>query len=296
MQPNYQIAPSLLDNRSQFSSPFFNRFELRHASSPLKLNEQVSKNYLFPTLYGDVSCAIAVFLCDYKRAQALLPHPKMKPVAMPRGRALVTFSCYQYKRVLGLAPYNEIAMTIPVMVDPLVNVPVLPMLMQSLDKFGYYVFHMPVTSEENRIRGREIWGLPKEVETVEIQTDNHYCTSRAIDAKGDHYLTLKVPTQGKAQHFDVASNLYSRLGTKLLQSPTHFKGGFNVNKNISRLWQKGEDDPKFLILGHGPKAQMLRELEIEPQPLETRYTAHMDACFDLANSNFVAPFAFSDER
>lgn len=292
MQPNHLISADLVDNQSQFDHPFFQGFKLRHNTQPLPLNEQVSKNYLFPTLYADVSCAIGVFLCDYKKAQALLPHPKMKPVAMPKGRALVTFSCYEYKKVLGLAPYNEIAMTIPVMVDPTVNIPVLPILLQGFKNFGYYVFHMPVTSKENQIRGHKIWGLPKFVETINIQADEQFSTTEAHDEFGNCYFRLKVPTTGKATRFNAASNLYSRLDDTLLQSTTCFGGVFNINKYTNRLWQSGGEDPGLLQIGEGPFGDMLRQLEIEPQPFQFRYTPKMNACFDLANPDYQPPFDF----
>ncbi|WP_196140675.1 acetoacetate decarboxylase family protein [Aliikangiella sp. G2MR2-5] len=292
MNPSNQIVPGLQDNQSEFNDPFFKRFQLRTAAEPLALNEQISKDYLFPTLYGNVSCAIGVFLCNRDKAQALLPHSKMKPVAMPGGKALVTFSCYEYKQVLGIAPYNEIAMTIPVMIDPMVNVPVLPMLIQKFKRFGYYVFHMPVTSKENRIRGQKIWGLPKQVETINIGIDGDTSTTEAIDAAGNHYFSLKVPTCGKKQLFDVQSNLYSRLGDQLLQSTTCFNGTFSVNKFTDRLWRNGGDDPGVLSFGEGPYGDMLRALEIEPQPFQFRYTPSMNACFDLPNPDYCAPFDF----
>lgn len=292
MKPNYAIAPELLDNQHLFDADFFKQLTLRRADNPLALTEQISKDYLFPTLYGNVSCAIGVFLCDFNKAQALLPHPKMKPVAMPKGRALVTFSCYEYKRVSGIAPYNEIAMTIPVMIDPTINIPVLPMLLQGFKNFGYYVFHMPVTSQENQIRGRKIWGLPKHVETIEINADDKFSTTKATDAQGNQYFSLKVPTQGKEAKFNVASNLYSRLNDNLLQSETRFSGDFKVNKYTNRLWQAGGEDPRLLQLGDGPFGDMLRELEIEPQPFQFRYTPSMNACFDLANKDYQAPFDF----
>lgn len=295
MKPNYHIEPGLVDNQSQFDHAFFQQFKLRHADSPLMLRDDINKDYLFPTLYGNVSCAIGVFLCDYDKAQAMLPHTKMKPVAMPKGRALVTFSCYQYKQVLGLPGYNEIAMTIPVMVDPLVNIPVLPMLLQGFKKFGYYVFHMPVTSEENRIRGNQIWGLPKFVETIDIQETRQFSTTQACDEAGNNYFSLTVPTTGKATAFDVTSNLYSRLNDALLQSETRFKGTFNLNKYSNRLWKTGGEDPGMLIIGEGPNGDMLRSLDISPQPFQFRYTANMNACFDLPNEQFKPPFDFTTQ-
>jgi hypothetical protein len=168
MKAMTEITPDLLDNGDQFKNSFFSRFDLRYAPKPLQLNETVTKNYLFPTLYGDVTCAIGIFMCSYEKAEKMMMHPAIKPVRMPRGRSLVVFSCYIYNKVLGVAPYNEIAMTIPVMVDPGINVPVLPMIAPIFKNFGYYVFSMPVTSYENQIRGVKIWGLPKVVQQIDL--------------------------------------------------------------------------------------------------------------------------------
>lgn len=290
MKPNNTIPPSLLDNAAHFSDEFFQRFTLRTNKQPLKLTDDISKDYLFPTLYSDTSCAIGIFLCDYEKAQAMLPHPKMKPVAMPRGRALVTFSCYEYKQVRGLAPYNEIAITIPVMVDSDFSVPVLPLVMPKLfKKFGVHVIHMPVTSLENRIRGNNIWGLPKVVNSIEIKVENNVSTTKATDEEGNHYLTLKVPTSGKTSDFDEAVNLYSVLNNQLLQSQSQFKAPFNVNKHMNRLWKTGGDDPGVLTLGKGPFGDMLRKLDIEPQPFQFRHAANLNASFDLANPDYQAP-------
>src|SRR6185437_11613763 len=167
MKPTLEIPDGLLDNSASFRVPFFQRFRLRHAPRPLQLTDTITKDYLFPTLYADVTCAVGIFLCDYDRARALLPHPKLRPVRMTLGRSLVVFSCYEYRTVLGVPPYNEIAMTIPVLLDPKVDVPVLPMVLNVFEAFGYYVFSMPVTSLENRIRGNEIWGLPKVTQEIE---------------------------------------------------------------------------------------------------------------------------------
>lgn len=296
MKANHHIEPDLLDNQQAFTDPFFKRFKVRHNKQPLALADSLTKNYLFPTFYADVSCAIAVFLCDYKSACELLPHPEMKPVKMPRGRALVTFSCYEYRNVLNVAPYNEIAMTIPVQIAPKIDVPVLPMLMEKqFKKFGYHVFHMPVTSLENRIRGNQIWGLPKVVNDIDITVEKGFSTIIATDEAGNDYFRLKVPTEGSPQAFDVQSNLYSQLGNDLLQSQTAFKGTFAMNKHMDRLWRK--DNPKddtYLKIGSGPQGDLLRALNIESQPFQFRYTPSMNACFDLPNDDYVAPFNFAN--
>jgi hypothetical protein len=288
MQPNTRLDPAPVDNAAEFTDPFFDRFSLRPAPAPLELAPGVSKSYRFPTFYADVSCAIAIFCCNYRRALALMPHPSMRPVKMPRGRAVLLLSCYEYKRVMNMAPYNEIAMTIPVMVGG--GAPPLMPLLMDLEKKGYYVFSMPVTSLENQIRGRRIWGLPKIVETIDIATDAGTCTTIARDADGEPYFELAVPTTGSLKHFDETGHLYSVLDGELLKSRTCFAGDFRVRTDFSRLWKKrpGGAAPA-LKLGRSPRADVLRSLEIEEAAFQYRYCPAMSSCFDLPLQDRAGP-------
>jgi len=285
MDTNLTITEQLVPNEDKFNNDFFKRFNLRHNDAPLQLNDDVSKNYVFPTFYGNASCSIAIFHCDYEAALAMMPSPTMKPVRMTRGRALVIFSCYEYRNVLNVAPYNEIAMTIPVMTDGGMNVPVLSMLLgDKLEKFGYYVFGMPVTSLENRIRGRKIWGLPKNVERLDITHANNVATARASVDGEEPYLELNIPMNGSAQEFDIKSNLYSILEGQRLTSATAFKGKFNITKNMSSLFKKSANTNSASIkIGKGPQADMLRALKIENEAFQFRHCDSMNACFDLAH-------------
>ncbi len=298
MKPTYEIDPELLDNRKAFHGEFFSRFSLRTAREPLELTDGIKKSYLFPTLYGDVSCAIGIFLCSYEKARELMLHPSIKPVRMPRGRALVIFSCYVYRNVLGVPPYNEIAMTIPVLVKPRLDVPVLPMLVPIFKSFGYFVFSMPVTSLENQLRGRKIWGLPKVVQEIDVtETDTEMVTEAFEEGSGERYFRLRVPKAGKATRFDVASHLYSRLGDALLQSTTCFMGTFNVNKYPEVLWRRGKKaSVPSLEIGDTSSGRLLQQLQIEEQPFQFRYAANMASCFDLPNSSYVAPLRFVDRE
>jgi len=297
VKPTRRIGPGLLDNAGAFQDDFFQRFNLRRAPEPLRLNTRVSKDYLFPTLYGDVTCAVAVFLCSYEKAQRRMLHPRIQPVRMTRGRSLVVFSCYEYRQVLGVAPYNEIAMTLPVMVDPGVNVPVLPMLLPVFRNFGYHVFSMPVTSLENQIRGLRIWGLPKVVQEIDIFEKDGDCVTIGKEESGEPYFELRVPVEGTPTEFDVCSNLYSRLGDRLLQSRTCFRATFHVTKHMELLLKKGVRPEKpCLTLGDTPSGRALRELEIEPHPFQLRFARRMSACFDLPDPDFHSPIRFHPDE
>jgi hypothetical protein len=294
MDANFSIDATLLDNRAEFDNAFFRRFTLRTASEPLQLTGTIAKDYLFPTLYGDVTCAIAIFLCPYARAEAMMPHDRIKPVKVTRGRAAVIFSCYEYRKVLGVAPYNEIAMTIPVMVGG-GGPPVLPLIASGLFKrFGYYVFSMPVTSKENEIRGHKIWGLPKITQSIDISKEGGDSVTVAREADGTPYFTLRVPMAGKATKFDVCSCLYTRLGNQLLQSQTCFQGNFNVTKFMPLLWKKDAKPSRtFLELGDTPSGRILREMELEAHPFQFRYAEGMSSCFDLNNPSYETDIRFT---
>jgi hypothetical protein len=294
MKSNNEINAEMPNNTELFCNEFYRRYSLRPAPKPLKLSDEVSRTYQFPTFYGDVSCAIGIFMCSYAKAEAMMLHPQIKPIKMTRGRSLVIFSCYEYKNVHEIGPYNEIAMTIPVMVKPTVNVPVLPMLLPIFKKFGYFVFSMPVTSLENRIRGNDIWGLPKVVQEIDISTDGDDCVTTGKEESGETYFQLRVPKSGNSTHFDVVSNLYSRLGDELLQSATAFKADFNVNKYMKMLVSSSmQPDQPYLTLGDSPSGKALQQLDIDPHPFQFRYATGMSACFDLPNDSFQSPIKFS---
>ncbi len=291
MKATYEIEKQLLDNKDKFQDTFFKGFSLRHAPQPLRLSDTISKNYLFPTFYGNVTCAIGIFLCSYERADNLVRQtfgPKVKPVKMTKQRSLVAFSCYEYKNVMNVAPYNEIAMTIPILVNPSVNVPLLPMIADKMfSKFGYYVFFMPVTSKENQLRGNKIWGLPKVTQEIDIEEKDGDCVIVAKEETGEPYFKLTVPVNGKPTDFDVSSNLYSRLNHELLQSETNFKATFNMKKFMHLLFKKNATpDRTYLILGDTPSANVLKYLEIEAHPFQFRFARHMNSCFDLPNPNY----------
>lgn len=286
MNANYNIEPGLLQNEDQFKDPFFDRFTLRKNSEPLKLTDDISKDYSFPTFYGDVTCAIAIFFCDYGAAVDLMPHSSFVPVKATFGRSIVILSCYEYKNVMNVAPYNEIAMTIPILKDGGFHPPLLPMVMKSFKNFGYYVFSMPVTSFENTKRGRQIWGLPKVTEDIHIQVDNGYCTTRAKDENGTTYFNLSVPTGGSKQQFDETGSLYSILMKDILKSETNFKGDFFVNKNTSLLWRRDIKGDPALELGDSPRAEVLKSLQLTNAAFQFRFCPSMNSCFDLAHERF----------
>lgn len=289
MKPTFDIPEEILANRDEFNEDFYKRFKLGKAESPIQLTDEIAKNYDFPTFYGDVTCAMAICFCDYDKALNVVQKDlgsKVKPVSMGGGRSLVAFSNYEYKKVNGVRPYNEIAVAIPVMVNSSFSPPVLPMIMGVFSRFGYYIAHMPVTSHENTLRGHKIWGLPKVTQQIDIDHDENLCTTTAYEEDGTAYLTMKVPKNGKKQSFDESSYLYTRHNGVFKRSQTNFKADFAVTKNMGTLFNRDiEPDQTYIEIGDTRSGKMLNDLNISKLPFQFRYAEKMTACFDLADKD-----------
>ena len=188
---------SLLANEDEFQDPFFKRFQLKKRK--FRLTAEIEKEYDFPTLYGNVTCCQAIFLCSYDAARSLMPHPEMQPVRALKKHAVVAVACYEYKNVLGIPPYNEIAFTIPVDVEKKKSQILMPLLKNT--NSGFFVFSMPVTSRENCLRGNNIWGLPKVTQEIDIDVSGNEAITRAYE-DGKEYFRMRIPKEGKKTLMD----------------------------------------------------------------------------------------------
>jgi hypothetical protein len=127
-----------------------------------------------------------------------------------------------------------------------------------------------------------------------VREEGADCVTDARDESGELYFTLRVPMKGKPKRFDVRSNLYSRLGSDLLQATTCFDSEFRVSSNFGALLKAGVPaDRKYLTIGKGPFAKMLESIGIEERPFQFRYTPSMTACFDLPNPGFRTGIRFA---
>ncbi|MCI5056489.1 MAG: acetoacetate decarboxylase family protein [Flavobacteriales bacterium] len=283
METNWELEETVLDNIDTFQNSFFQRHIPALAHENVQLNDDVSKAYQFPTLYGNVSCSIGIFFCNYDRAQEILPNEHYSPVKMLKNRTVVIFSTYQYRDVLGVKSYNEIGMTIPVFYKDS-GPAVLPLLKKDMKNFGYHVFSMPVTSYENQLRGLRIWGLPKVVERIDIEVKNGWSNTKAFDKDNKAYFELNIPCSGKKTMLDENNWLYSNFEGKDQITRSHLYGSFNVQKFSSRILFNKKSKHHYLIVGDSERANTLNKLEIDPAPLQLRYCENMSSSVYLPNT------------
>ena len=282
MKVSEKFDGSLLANEDKFQDPFFRRFQLKKRK--IRLTGDMEKEYAFPTLYGNVSCCQAIFLCSLDAARALMPHPSVRPVRALKNHAVMAVSCYEYKNVLGIPPYNEIAFTIAVDVEKEKDPVLLPLIRNCYS--GYFVFSMPVTSRENCLRGNVIWGLPKVTQEIDIDAAGSEANVKAFE-NGTEYFRLRVPKKGKLTPMDETTYLFPKLNGVVHKAETNFKGDFLIAKNLGVLLNPGKVPAEpFITIGDSPCGQALKDLRISPMPLQLRYVEHMTACFDYYDETY----------
>ena len=282
------IERTLHDNPDRFARPFFEHHPQNEDPRAIALPGGVERRYRFPVYFGNVTCAVAAFLCDHESAAALLPHPSMVPVRMPRGRAVVVISNYIYRDISnGLPGYNEVAMNIPVILDGRRSLPVLPLVLPH-PSAAYYPFAVPCGSLENKIRGQAFWGVPKTLHDIDITVANGTCAVRAVDESGSLTFALSIPTRGKPSQRRETAVVCSLLEGELARSHTTFTGEFNVHMRARALWSRGETvgdggttRPGAIELGGSPIADTLRRLKLESEPFQTRFAPSIQSVLAL---------------
>ncbi len=275
------INPKLNENYKVFTDDFFTPFKSKQTDYKLQLDDNISKTFKFPTLFKGTENGMAIFLCSYEKLKKHLPHPDMNPVRMPGGRAVFAISCYKYVHIQEMQPYNEISFTVPVVFKGALNIPFVTLAAKSLYKnFGYYVFSMPVNSVENNIRGHKIWGLPKFVTQIDVKSENGIFYTKVYD--GDKpYLDINFPITGSKKLMHEELSILSVNEKQLLKAKVVYSGEFLMNTNLGVAFSKGQQNNVALTIGDTPRGNILKDIELETTPFQTRYSSNVLSALHL---------------
>jgi hypothetical protein len=220
-----------------------------------------------PIRYLDFAAMIGVFTAPADKLSGLLPSRKLEPALYTPGKGVVALSAFEYRKVADVAPYHEFGMSIPVLYEPRVNIPTLPLLApQWFKSYGLYVHHLPVTTEEARDGGIEIWGFPKFLAeiTFEETEDSLRCRLRA---EGKEIITLegeKLATKPSTTDWPT----YTVKDDELLWTRSHVQGEMGI-------WARRGG--VTYALGDHPIADELRSLDLGDKAVQYIYAPRLQS-------------------
>ncbi len=217
------------------------------------------------------------YLVPAAAAQRIVDPSGLEVTGPVPGRALVALAVCRYDDT-DLDPYHEVAVSFVVRPH---DAPPLRTAAQRTREFfagtiGAYIHRLPVDQEFTCAAGRDIWGFPKWVTTIDIDepTAPGAGTGTAVRLVDDgvHVLTLTVaaggclalPSQAPPSYAFADGVLRRTLWTTSAQGTSGRIGGAS------------------LVLGHHPMADELRSLGLPKRALFSSAASHMQASFGAA--------------
>lgn len=226
-----------------------------------------SRHVNLPIRYRDAESMMAFFPLPTRHVRGLLRSPRMRPVEVVPGYSVVAFAAFEY-RDTDIGPYNEFGICFPILYKNPLSIPLLPVLFEkSYPRLGFYIQHLPVTTEIACRAGREFYGYPKFVADIhfEMTEEERICHLRE---GGKHILSLAVNRpEGKLRQEERRLVTYSILGERELKTVLQTK------MRIEHRRIRGAT----LTLGEHAIARDLKRFEISTKILESRYADEMEA-------------------
>jgi len=234
--------------------------------------------YDLPIRYLDWSAIHALFPASSAQLRQLLPSKKLIPMSLCPGKALISLMAMEYRQIAGVKPYNEFSIGIPVQYEPTVNIPGMILIFHPLlapqryEKFGVYIYRLPVTTEEANALGIEIWGYPKIVTEIVFEETGIVRRCRLRTGGADTLIleVKKLPT--KIRSIDLYS--YSVKDKQLLRTKIQTQGQYGISRSLGGGRCK---------LGDGPIADDLRGLKIGKTALGCFYAEHVQSILPRAD-------------
>ena len=237
-------------------------------AAPLSYQIQ-GRRVAMPAVVRDASASVATFLVSSRIARRLVPGafevvellPRLTPLAI----AVIDY------RDNDLGDYDEVSLTF--FVRPKGASLALPWVGAWIDllrgKLGTYIWKLPVNQRFTCEAGRNIWGFPKTVESIEITREGGNVRCRlAMD--GAHVLTLSVPHGGDRALPDQDLATYT-----LIEGVPHctrfVQGGSGVGFALGGA---------RIELGTHPISDDLCQLGLPKRALFSMHTEHMHGRFE----------------
>ena len=119
-----------------------------------------------PIFYTDASLLGCIYLIEPSRARAMLEGGPFEPLLF-FGKAMVQLVVFEY-RESSIGSYNELALAIEVKLRGRTTSPLRALLAPRRgDDHGSHIVNLPVTTEAACAAGKELWGFPKYVTTID---------------------------------------------------------------------------------------------------------------------------------
>ncbi len=225
-----------------------------------------------PCIVRDACSATATWLVSSRAAQALLPGPELQIAEVVPGRGLLSISCIDY-RDNDLGDYNEVSIAFYVRRrGERGKVPYLGAVVDMMrGLLPTHIIHLPVNQSFTCEAGQVIWGFPKTVDEIELDTSGD--RARCVwDKDGQNVLKISLPMGGSRDFPEQELCTYSYIDG-VLHRTSFASSAENLGIRMGGV---------RLALGAHPIADELRSLGLPKPALMSMWLGKMRGRFDAA--------------
>jgi hypothetical protein len=225
--------------------------------------------FQLPVACQNSPAIMAIFKINADKAKELMPEEIHPFRIWNKGLLVITVIDY---RETNIGKYIEYSIAIACTHGLTRASPLLPALFMQHYGTGQYVVDLPVSSDVSVKGGKGIWGMPKHKAHLDFNIAEDKISSQYdLDGQLVTYFEINKPNRTNMPMNMSAPN-YCAFRGMLMKSYIHFKGklGFSL---FSRAKAR-------FVIGDHPRAQKLRQLEIEPQALITAYLPNIGGTLD----------------
>lgn len=217
--------------------------------------------FTLPVKAENSPALMAAFSINYDRARAMLPGSELHPLRL-WNKAVLLITVIDYRSTV-IGKYIEFCVAIACTRTRKPAPRLLPAIFMKRYGTGQFVLDLPVSTEISVKGGKTIWGMPKHQTNLDFKIGERVISSQ-YDKDGQLVMKIEIDRPERTRlPVSMGASSYSAFRGLLTKSNLYFKGraGFKFSRRGSAR----------LYLGNHPRAEAIRNLEINPDPLLTAF-------------------------
>ncbi|MCC5938179.1 MAG: acetoacetate decarboxylase family protein [Lunatimonas sp.] len=239
--------------------------------------------YQMPIQAKNAPAFMAGFSCDWEKANALLPGNEIHALKLPNGRGILLITVINYLDT-SIGKYIEFSIAIGCTHGKKAAPRVLNALFAGLYGTGQFILDLPVSSEVSVKGGKGIWGMPKHQANLDfIDTPSNVSSQYEKDGQFVFRVEIEKP-RSSSLGIRIGATNYCQYRNMLMASYVYFQTKAGLN-----LFGKAKAS---LHIGDHPNVAMLRQIDINPDPV---FTTYMPAANGILDDHFQCWFLTYDQ-
>lgn len=217
-------------------------------------------NIALPVKYTNLEAYMFFFPCYLDKVFSMIDSNRISPVKLGLNRGVLGITIFDYLEC-PVGPYREVALSVPVLLDSKLNIPLMPLVFESILKnFGFFTILLAMDTQLGIQHSKEVFGYNTfpSVLDIDIIKDDGFVRSN-VKHKNDHILSFEMKIKNKFKYRERDYHTFIKDGNDIN----------DVKMNIASLVASSIMPKSFTVnFGNHQISNILNNLLTSNNPLE----------------------------